>query len=135
MKALNFLKEKTKGIAHNDQEFHEHCYNVYKILKKLGQNEDVCLAGLYHSIYDTDAFKLDIKIDRKEVVEQIGKRAEDLVWSFCQLDNKENYLLQEYPNLKDLFYISYANMLEQRNKLQETDIETMIAKYEHKLTI
>ena len=95
----------------------------------------MCLAGLYHSIYDTDAFKLNIEIDRKEVVEQIGKRAEDLVWSFCQLDNKENYLLQEYPNFKDLFYISYANMLEQRNKLQETDIETMIAKYEHKLTI
>jgi len=133
MKALNFLKEKTKGIAHNDQEFYEHCHNVYKILKQLGQNEDVCLAGLYHSIYDTDAYKLAIDIDRKEVVEQIGKTAENLVWSFCQLDDKENYLLKEYPKHKDLFYISYANMLEQRDRLQGTDIETMIAKYEHKI--
>lgn len=133
MKALKYLKEITKGIKHSDNDFYSHCYNVFKILEDLKQPKHVCLAGLYHSIYDTDAFSVGISVSREEIKKIIGQKAERLVWLFCNLRNKENHLLDAYPDKKELFYIAYANMLEQQDRLIGTDIKYMIKKYEAKI--
>jgi len=134
MKALSYLQEITKGISHSGKEFYDHCYNVYKILKNLKQPKHVCIAGLYHSIYDTDAFKTNIIVSREEIKKIIGQKSESLVWLFCNLRNKENHLLEAYPNKKELFYIAYANMLEQKDRLVGTDIKEKIKQYQAKLT-
>ena len=63
----NFLITYTKNINHSNGFFIEHLIGVYNILKEINQDEDVCLAGLFHSIYGTDSFKLDLNIKRDEI--------------------------------------------------------------------
>lgn len=132
-KAINFLKQKSKNIAHSGEDYFSHCFNVFKILQSWNKEKHVCLAGLYHSIYDTESFEVKLNISRKEVVKQIGKKSEELCWKFCNLKNKEIYLLNVFPKEKELFFISYANMIEQKDRLNNTDIKDMIKRYQDKL--
>ncbi|EQC31964.1 hypothetical protein SDRG_10478 [Saprolegnia diclina VS20] len=68
--------------------FDEHLVGVQTVLRVFGADDDVCDAGLFHSIYGTEGFqgyKLPMA-KRPEIRRLLGPRAERLVWMFCVLD-------------------------------------------------
>lgn len=114
---IDYIKSLTEAIPHSNTTFFNHLYNTFRILKKLNQNEDVCLAGLYHSVYDTDFFKANLVIDSKDVIDKIGEYSNFLVKVFCS-ENRADSIFQNTlcvpTNVnKDLLYIFYANEVEQ----------------------
>jgi len=116
-----FLQNLTNSVNHSGGSFYDHLYNTGQILYQLGEPEYICDAGLYHSIYDTAYFKANLGVDRNTVKNIIGDKAEDLVFRFCNLPNRTEFLINvinyEKPILIDLLKIEYANLIEQNHKL------------------
>ena len=124
----------TENIIYGDNSFYEHDRNVFDILKSLNLNDDVCLAGLYHSTYGTEVFKSNSNKIQNYVANKIGSYAESLVTDFCSIENRDNTVLE--GSNKDLQYITYANLIS-RLQLNETNenLKTLIKKYELRLGI
>ncbi len=63
------------------------------LLERWGADDDVCKAGLFHSIYGTEFFTNAVLpfSDRPRVIEQIGERAERLAYIFCVFDRRSVY--------------------------------------------
>jgi hypothetical protein len=100
---------------------------VESILRICGCSEDVCLAGLYHSIYGTNFFTVSTTTDRIKIKEVIGSRAEELAWIFCNANRPfcwfvgNNFALRDGSSiwvddetLHFLQMIEGANLLEQK---------------------
>ena len=114
--AISKIKELTQGMTHaNGKTFFEHLYDVYSRLKSWGCNEDVCLAGLYHSILGTETYKVDKSIDENEIKNIVGDYSFELINKFSA-NNIDN---------RDLLIIQYANLLDQYTGQKETE-ETLI---------
>src|SRR5437870_9995434 len=67
-------------VDHTQKNYLAHLISVYKLMQAAGCEEDLCRAGLFHSIYGTEkfqAFKLPLN-RRAELAEMIGDRAERL---------------------------------------------------------
>lgn len=114
---IDEIKALTEFIPHSNTTFFKHLHNTFMILKNLNQSEDVCLAGLYHSVYDTDFFKANLNISEQDVIDKIGKYSNFLVKVFCS-ENRSDSIFQNtlcVPTSvnKDLLYILYANEVEQ----------------------
>ena len=112
------LKSITDGIRHLDKTLFEHLYGTYKLLVEKNKPEHVCLAGFFHSIYDTGYFKHGAKYTRDELKIEIGVDAENLVYEFCKMKNRTNDLLVgsthwSSSTYKDLLDIEISNMIEQ----------------------
>ncbi len=75
-------------VPHTQKTYLAHLIAVYRLMQRVGCEEDVCRAGMFHSIYGTQlfqGFKLDL--DRRPVVrELIGERAEKLAYLNCAMD-------------------------------------------------
>ena len=87
-------------------------------LEAVKAGEDVCRAGLFHSIYDTEYFKADLNIDRDTVRNLIGEYSESLVYEFCSLKNRLHVLLNNEKSyndqfIRDLLFIERANLHDQ----------------------
>ena len=85
-----FLQEQIpQALAHTGaSSFDAHLVGVQSVLRTWGAREDVCRAGLFHSIYGTEGFqgfKLPLS-HRPGIRSLIGERAERLVWIFCMVD-------------------------------------------------
>jgi hypothetical protein len=95
---------------HGQSTLWAHLVGVYNILRKCSFSEDVCVAGLFHSVYGTQAFKLSIvdKNCRNEVKELIGEYAECLVWTFSILPRPK--LLENSLKLQEFGWLSEHNM-------------------------
>ncbi len=78
----------TKDVPHTGEGFFAHLVAVYRDLKKWGCDEAVCLAGLFHSIYGTEKFRLfGLSVDRRdEVIALIGEHAERVAYINCVMD-------------------------------------------------
>ena len=78
----------TERVEHTEGSFLEHLIAVYHDLKKWGCDEDLCRAGMFHSIYGTEKFqKFALPISRRDEVRQlIGERAERLAYINCAMD-------------------------------------------------
>ena len=81
---------------------------TYGLLKKWGNPEHICLAGLYHAAYGTDGFadQLVSLECRKDIAEIIGKEAEALVYFYAACDRSYFYrqiILEDEPSYKDRF--------------------------------
>ena len=76
------MKKGTQAIPHGNKSFFDHLNNTYKILKYLKQEEDVCLAGLLHSIYGNEIFHINLGIDREEIKVLVGIKVEKIVYLF-----------------------------------------------------
>jgi len=65
-----------------------HLTGVRRVLHAWGAGDDVCDAGLFHSIYGTEGFQgFCISFDRRDEVRAlIGERAERLAYVFCVVD-------------------------------------------------
>lgn len=78
----------TEEIPHSDKPFLAHLISVYKDLQRWNCDQDICRAGMFHSIYGTEKFRrFSIPIDqRQRVRELIGARAERLAFWNCFMD-------------------------------------------------
>ena len=103
IKCVNYLvSKKTQQIPHYKKNLFQHLINVYDKLREWKCDEDVCYAGLFHSIYGNEYFKEQVEKDRNVIKNLIGEKAENLVYSY----NKDRY------QNKDLKIISLANELD-----------------------
>jgi hypothetical protein len=79
----------TDSVPHSGEKgFLAHLVGVYRDLEGWGCDQDVCRAGLFHSIYGTELFqKFCLPLERRGVVQQlIGERAERLAFVNCVMD-------------------------------------------------
>jgi hypothetical protein len=77
-----------EDIGHTNKTYLGHLVNVYRLLEGRGYGEDVCRAGMFHSIYGTEqfqGFKLPLE-QRAAVRDLIGERAERLAYLNCAMD-------------------------------------------------
>src|SRR5437588_10151483 len=75
-------------VGHTGKSYLAHLVGVYKLMEGRGCAEELCRAGLFHSIYGTErfqGFKLPLE-SRPEVRALIGARAERLAYLNCALD-------------------------------------------------
>jgi hypothetical protein len=114
---IDYIKAQTENIPHSRVTFFEHLYNTFLILKNIGAPEDVCAAGLFHAVYGTDYFQHNLTVNRETVRNLIGPYAEDLVFTFCTMQNRTPSIIEnaQSGNHKDYFLacIEYANLVEQ----------------------
>jgi hypothetical protein len=131
--ALNFLVENFKNLDHSNGNYIDHSVGVFNILKSMKANNDICLAGLYHSIYGTDAFKQSVTVTRSQVEELIGKYAEQLVYTFCNTANKDSEFLKSPTTQQDedLLLIAYANLKEQQSRANNEGLDMLVSAYEN----
>ena len=98
---------------HSGRVLFEHLKGVHDLLRDWGNDEDVCLAGLYHSIYGTNTFKHVSLTERARLVEMIGDRAEFLVHCFCTRDRPLFESIDDPVIRRQLMEIEAANLFEQ----------------------
>jgi len=133
--AILQFSELTKNIRHSSGLFFDHSMGVYSILNELGAPYEVCLAGLYHSIYGTESFDLCLDISRDRIKSLIGNYAEELVFLFCSLVNRDENILSKTVKCPkemydDLFYIAYANIKEQAERSTDPELHILLKRYE-----
>ncbi|KIW59684.1 hypothetical protein PV05_04119 [Exophiala xenobiotica] len=115
-----FLQAVTGTQKHGKTKtFYQHLLNVYTYLKDHGAPEEVCDAGLFHSIYGTESYKFqDDRITREVVRGFIGDYAEELVHIFCTTKDRFNVIVHNTMELstrqaRDLCAIEFANKWDQ----------------------
>ena len=80
--------EGTKEVKHTEGSFLGHLVSVYRNLEKWDCDEELCRAGMFHSIYGTEKFrKFSLPLERRDEVKRlIGERAERLAYCNCVMD-------------------------------------------------
>lgn len=78
----------TTDVPHTEGSFLAHLIGVYKDLEAWGCDEDICRAGMFHSIYGTEKFRqFSLPLSRRgEVRALIGERAERLAYWNSAMD-------------------------------------------------
>ena len=75
-------------VAHTGKTYLGHLVNVYRLMESHGCSDELCRAGMFHSIYGTEkfqGFKLEVS-QRPEVAALIGEQAERLAYLNCAMD-------------------------------------------------
>jgi len=98
-------------IPHGTGTLLHHLLKTYEVLALQEEDEDVCFAGLFHSIYGTKYFRHETTSDRNSIRKLIGERAERLAWKFCELD-RNNFDWGD-EDASDLYAIMEANKVSQ----------------------
>ncbi len=123
------------GTWHPSGTLMAHLRGTYDCLARWGCPEYLCLAGLYHSVYGTEAFGAVTMSpeDREQVRARIGERAERLVhlyglivrrslydnlargapYTVIDRTTREEIRLDDLQELADLMTLDVANRLEQ----------------------
>jgi hypothetical protein len=131
------LAQGANATHHSGYTLWDHLVGVHRILSVCGSPIDICIAGLFHSVYGTQSFKPSTvdKSRRSEVQTLIGPYAESLVWAFCTLPRPRLLEISLKQNTfdwlakldistdatqfaQDLIRLECANLLEQK-KLYE----------------
>jgi hypothetical protein len=75
-------------VGHTNKSFLAHLIAVYRYMEARGCNEELCRAGMFHSIYGTEKFQgFALPLERRpEVRALIGERAERLAYLNCAMD-------------------------------------------------
>jgi hypothetical protein len=83
-----FVELGADKIPHTETVYLAHAIGVHNDLKVWGCDEEICRAGLFHSIYGTEGFqRFKLPLERRhEVRERIGERAEMLAYLNCAMD-------------------------------------------------
>ncbi|OAP60548.1 hypothetical protein AYL99_05550 [Fonsecaea erecta] len=114
-----FLEELTGTQRHGNKTFYRHLFNVYTYLKKHGAPDEVCDAGLFHSIYGTESYTFQSERVTRDVVRGfIGDYAEELVYLFCATKDRFTVIVNNTMGLsarqaRDLCCIEFANKWDQ----------------------
>ena len=86
---VDYLRElDTANLEHTHGTYLGHNVGVYRDLKAWGCSEELCRAGMFHSIYGTEIFqRFSLPLDRRgEVRKLIGERAERLAYLNSAID-------------------------------------------------
>jgi hypothetical protein len=77
-----------ENVGHSGRTYLAHLVNLYRLLEAQGYNEELCRAGMFHSIYGTELFQgFALPLDRRgEIQGLIGERAERLAYLNCAMD-------------------------------------------------
>ncbi len=89
---LELLQELgTAGHPHTGGTLLEHLRGTCERLESWGNPEEVCRAGLFHSIYGTRSYRIrSVELgDRDRIRGAIGELAEELAYLFCVTDRRE----------------------------------------------
>jgi hypothetical protein len=75
-------------VPHTHKSYLAHLVAVHRSLESQGYPEDVCRAGMFHSIYGTERFRgFTLPLERRhEVRALLGERAERLAYLNCAMD-------------------------------------------------
>jgi hypothetical protein len=75
-------------VPHTRKNYLGHLIGVYKMMQSKGCSEELCRAGMFHSIYGTERFQgFTLPLERRpEVADLIGERAERLAYMNCAMD-------------------------------------------------
>jgi hypothetical protein len=75
-------------IAHTKKTYLGHLINVYRFMEERACTEEVCRAGMFHSIYGTERFQgFKLPLERRgEIRQLIGERAERLAYLNCAVN-------------------------------------------------
>jgi hypothetical protein len=78
----------TETVSHSGKNYLAHVIGVYRLMQSEGCDEELCRAGLFHSIYGTQQFqRFKLPLDRRaEVCALVGERAERLAYLNCAMD-------------------------------------------------
>jgi len=82
-----------RRTSHSRRTLLDHLQGTHDLLVEWGNEPDICVAGLFHSIYGTYAFdkrSADMSM-RDEIQDVIGTNAERLVYLFCVTDRRSFY--------------------------------------------
>jgi len=136
---IEFLIKNCLGVEHGRDYYISHCLGVYTFLKQLSSPTEICLAGLFHSIYGNEFFNPELNLDRNTIKEYIGERSEDLVNTFCNIENRDIAILKNTYNFderkrKDLLFINYANLVDQSWSINDTVLDNLILEYQKSLS-
>lgn len=120
---LRYLIELPGAFSqHSGLSLFHHLLGTFRILKRWNADEDVCRAGLFHSVYGTPAFPDGLLVfnQRDELAEVIGGPAEILVFEFSKL--RWGVLLSQGVTTvagidPRLVLVAAANLLEQSGRL------------------
>ncbi|HET6882568.1 MAG TPA: hypothetical protein VFI31_20545 [Pirellulales bacterium] len=130
-------------VPHTKENFLAHLIAVYRDLKAWGCDDELCRAGMFHSIYGTERFqRFSLPLKRRgDVRELIGERAEKLAYLNCVMDRAsfdnaafgdgDHYCIVERINgeeielprseFDDLCRVHLCDWLEQVPRSQEWD--------------
>jgi hypothetical protein len=83
-----FLASGAEQVGHSQKSYLAHVIGVYRDMEAGGCSEEVCRAGMFHSIYGTERFqRFALPLTRRpEVRDLIGDRAERLAYVNCVMD-------------------------------------------------
>jgi len=83
-----FIAAGAEDVSHSEKTYLAHAIGVHNDLRDWGCSEEVCRAGMYHSIYGTELFQgFTLPLDRRsDVADLIGERAERLAYWNCFMD-------------------------------------------------
>jgi len=140
-KYLELLKVfNTDNNSHTNRTLTNHLIGTYELLEKWGNSKEICLAGLFHSIYGTMFYKIpSVELSEREYLKKnIGTKSEELSYLFCITDRRKYFDLIDENKVElidvvhnknisiskiDLFLlieIEFANILEQ---IEHLDVE------------
>jgi SAM-dependent methyltransferase len=126
-------------VEHPSGALLDHLLGTYEVLRRWECSEDLCGAGLFHSVYGTEFFETQTVKNRDVVRERLGERAERLAYLFAAMIRRTLYenlergapywVVDRHLNedvglsiqdLSDLITLDLANRVEQlpRNPLQ-----------------
>jgi hypothetical protein len=111
-------------VPHTTKSFLAHLIGVYRLMESRGCSEEVCVAGMFHSIYGTERFQgFKLPLDRRpEVRALIGERAERLAYLNCAMDRASFDRAAE----KDLEpYVFVDRLTEQQVQLTRDDFDDL----------
>lgn len=77
-------------VPHTEKTYLGHLVSVYRLMESEGCSEELCAAGMFHSIYGTQqfqGFKLPLE-SRAQVRAMIGERAEKLAYLNCAMQRE-----------------------------------------------
>jgi hypothetical protein len=146
---LSFLRSAgAHNTEHSGKDLLKHLTNTYRILRRWSCPEYLCVAGLFHSIYGTEAFRhTTFALEQRKLIrDRIGPDAENAAYLYSittrrslyeNLEREAPYSLRAFGDgttmpisrerLADLMALDLANSLEQLSrtpttpKMMETD--------------
>lgn len=108
----------------NKRSLYSHLLGTYRILKKWNSSEEICLAGLYHSIYGTYSYRKSlVNLEQRGIIKAaIGSDAEKLVYYYCLEDRKHfSYNFEQVNEFKLINYRDNKEII-----LTQTELSALI---------
>jgi hypothetical protein len=119
---------RTEASEHSYRSLFEHLQGTYSLLKLWGSDEPTSIAGLFHSIYGTQAYKVrsaDLE-SRPRVRQIIGEKAEWLAYLFCVCDRR-SFAAELGKSRPQVWSVLEAKLIPVEPMVVQSLVEVMVA--------